>query len=89
MDGSTIGIDQSTQNVIDGEIYAVDHDGMLRVKFLYRLPGVGLRLRSYNREEYPDEEYSPAEIEAQNMKIIGWVFWWSTVRFRRAPTLVR
>ncbi|AYF88640.1 helix-turn-helix transcriptional regulator [Pseudomonas sp. DY-1] len=89
MDGSTIGIDTATKSVIDSEIYAIEHDGMLRVKFLYRLPGGGLRLRSFNREEYPDEEYTPGQIEEQNLTIIGWVFWWSTVRHRRAPTLVR
>ncbi|MBN0904327.1 helix-turn-helix transcriptional regulator, partial [Pseudomonas aeruginosa] len=49
MDRSTIGIDQSATDVIDGEIYALEHEGMLRVKYLYRLPGGGLRLRSFNR----------------------------------------
>ncbi|WP_165668855.1 XRE family transcriptional regulator [Metapseudomonas otitidis] len=89
MDGSTIGVDRATTNVVDGEIYALEHDGMLRVKFLYRLPGGGLRLRSFNREEYPDEEYSVEEMQARNIQIIGWVFWWSTVRHRKAPRLVR
>lgn len=89
MDGSTIGVDCATTAVIDGEIYALEHDGMLRVKFLYRLPGGGLRLRSFNRDEYPDEEYTTEEADARNIRIIGWVFWWSTVRHRKAPRLVR
>lgn len=89
MDGSTIGIDTATTHITDGEIYALEHDGMLRVKFLYRLPGGGIRLRSFNRDEYQDEEYGPEEIHASQISIIGWVFWWSTVRHRRAPTLVR
>ena len=55
MDGSTIGVDTATTHITDGEIYALEHDGMLRVKFVYRLPGGGIRLRSFNREEYPDE----------------------------------
>ncbi|MDF3935473.1 XRE family transcriptional regulator [Pseudomonas citronellolis] len=89
MDGSTIGIDTATTHITDGEIYALEHEGMLRVKFLYRLPGGGIRLRSFNRDEYADEEYDAEAIQASQISIIGWVFWWSTVRHRRAPTLVR
>lgn len=77
-DGSTIGIDRGRTQVADGEIYAIDHDGMLRVKYLYRLPGGGLRLRSENSEEHQDEIY-PAD-SAAKIKVLGWVFWWSTVR---------
>ncbi|WP_322115106.1 helix-turn-helix transcriptional regulator [Pseudomonas aeruginosa] len=84
MDRSTIGIDQSATDVIDGEIYALEHEGMLRVKYLYRLPGGGLRLRSFNRAEHDDEEYSPKEMQSQGINIIGWVFWWSTLRTRGA-----
>ncbi|MCY1423124.1 HTH-type transcriptional regulator PrtR [compost metagenome] len=89
MDGSTIGIDTATTNITDGEIYALEHEGMLRVKFLYRLPGGGMRFRSFNREEYPDEEYQADEIQARQIRVIGWVFWWSTIRHRRAPRLVK
>lgn len=83
MPGSTIGIDTGTTTVTDGEIYAIDHDGMLRVKYLYRLPGGGLRLRSENSEEHPDEVIPPEAL--QHVRVIGWVFWWSTVRRRREP----
>lgn len=89
MDGSTIGIDTATTHITDGEIYALEHEGMLRVKFVYRLPGGGIRLRSFNRDEYPDEEYPPEQLNSGQIRMIGWVFWWSTVRHRRAPTLVR
>ena len=80
-DGSTIGIDTSFKDVIDGEIYAIDHDGMLRVKFLYRVPGGGLKLSSANSEEHPPEVYSAEEVQ-HNIRIIGWVFWWSVLRTR-------
>lgn len=80
MDGATVGIDMGTTNIHDGEIYAIDHDGMLRVKYLYRLPGGGLRIRSENAEEYPDETLTAEE--AANVRVLGWVFWWSTVRQR-------
>lgn len=81
MDGATIGIDRGTTNIIDGEIYAFDHGGMLRVKYLYRLPHGGLRIRSENDNEHPDEILSAEQ--AADIRILGWVFWWSTVRKRR------
>jgi phage repressor protein C with HTH and peptisase S24 domain len=87
MDGATIGIDRGTTHIIDGEIYAFDQDGMLRVKYLYRMPGGGLRIRSENDDEYPDEILSAEE--AQSIRILGWVFWWSTVRRRRGLSLAR
>lgn len=83
MPGATIGIDIGTTQVFDGDIYAVDHGGMLRVKYVYRLPGGGLRLRSENSEEHPDEIFTGEEVMTQGIRIIGWVFWWSTVQRRR------
>lgn len=80
--GSTVGIDRGTTNIMDGEIYAIEHGGMLRVKYLYRQPNGGLRLRSENSDEYPDEFFS-AEEAADNIRIIGFVFWWSTIRSTR------
>ena len=69
MDGATIGIDKGATHIEDGEIYAFDHDGMLRVKYLYRLPGGGLRIRSENSEEYPDEMLSAEE--AKEIRILA------------------
>lgn len=88
-DGSTIGIDTASTNILDGEVYALEHDGMLRVKLVYRLPGGGMRLRSVNREEYADEEYTSEQIAQAQIKVLGWVFWWSTVRHKRGPRLAR
>ncbi|MCK9394188.1 MAG: helix-turn-helix transcriptional regulator [Methylobacter sp.] len=79
--GTAIGIDKGTTNIVDGEMYAIDHDGSLRVKYLYKMPGGALRLRSENREEWPDETLSYEE--AKGVKVIGWVFWWSTLPKRR------
>ncbi len=84
-DGSLIGVDRGRVHVIDGEMYALEHDGMLRVKYLYRLPGGGLRLRSHNAGEYPDEIFSAEKIKEQNIHILGWIFWWSTLNNRRHP----
>ena len=75
--GSTIGVDTSQTDVIDGKMYAINHDGMLRVKTLYKLPGGGLRLRSFNIDEWPDERYEGEVIK--QIKIIGKVFWYSVL----------
>lgn len=79
--GTAIGIDKGTTDIIDGDMYAIDHDGSLRVKYLYKMPGGALRLRSENREEWPDENLSYEE--SKRVKVIGWVFWWSTLPKRR------
>ncbi|MGI2046113.1 XRE family transcriptional regulator [Shewanella oncorhynchi] len=75
--GTTVGVDTSKKNIVDGEMYAIDHDGMLRVKMLYRMPGGGIRIKSYNNDEYPDEFVQPEHLN--ELKIIGWVFWWSVL----------
>ncbi|MNJ20868.1 HTH-type transcriptional regulator PrtR [compost metagenome] len=77
-DGSTVGVDLSATTIQDGKMYAIDHDGQLRVKLLYRLPGAGLRLRSYNADEHPDERYD-GEYVAEHIRIIGRVFWYSVL----------
>ena len=70
-DGSTVGINTADTNILDGKMYALDHDGMLRIKMVYRLPGGRIRLRSFNIDEHPDESYEKEE----PIKIIGRVFW--------------
>lgn len=73
--GSTVAVDTSNTRVLDGDMYAIDHSGQLRVKQLYRLPGGGLRLRSFNRDEHPDEEYTAQQIQDQELRVLGRVFW--------------
>lgn len=81
LDGAAIGFDTSFTNIVDGEIYAFNQDGMLRVKYLYSMPGNSVRIRSENTEEYPDEVMTPDQFA--EIAMLGRVFWWSTVR--RAP----
>ena len=76
-DGSTVGVDSSVTTIKDGCMYAIDHNGMLRVKMLYRVPGGGIRLKSFNSDEHPDESYSTEE--ARDIRIIGRVFWYSVL----------
>lgn len=73
--GSTVAVDTSNTRVVDGDMYAIDHAGQLRVKQLYRLPGGGLRLRSFNRDEHPDEEYTAGQVQEQELVVLGRVFW--------------
>nr|DAR77008.1 MAG TPA: Repressor protein CI [Caudoviricetes sp.] len=73
-DGATLGVDTSQKHIKDGKIYAINHDGWLRTKILYRLPGNKIRIHSYNEEEHPDEE-----VDAADIQVIGRVFWWSVL----------
>ena len=84
-DGATLAIDRGRTQIIDGEIYALEHDGMLRIKYLYNRPGGGLRMRSHNSNEHPDELLTYDQRFEQNLQILGWVFWWSTLNNRRPP----
>jgi len=73
-DKCVVGIDTNATAIKNGDMYAIDHQGELRVKMLYRLVGDGIRLRSYN-EDYPDEMYT--HDAAKNIKVLGRVFWCS------------
>lgn len=76
--GGTVAVDRGknkVSDVVDGKMYALNHAGHVRVKQLYRLARGGLRLRSFNRDEHPDEEYTAEELIAEEIVIIGRVFW--------------
>ncbi|MBL3825127.1 MULTISPECIES: LexA family transcriptional regulator [unclassified Marinobacter] len=77
-DGTTVGVNTAEKEIRDGKIYAIDHDGMLRIKFLYRRPGGGVKIVSQNAAEHPVEEYSAQDF-AEHINIIGRVFWWSVL----------
>ncbi|WP_277962045.1 XRE family transcriptional regulator [Pseudomonas sp. RIT-To-2] len=77
-DGATVGVNAGKcgiGDIVDGDLYAINHNGQLRVKQLYRLPS-GIRLRSFNREEHPDEDYTFAQMQEEQITILGHVFWW-------------
>ena len=81
-DGACVGVDTAFTKIIDGEIYAIEHGGLLRIKYLFRLPNGGIRIRSENREEYPDEDLYGDDLK--DFRIISYVFWISSLRTRRA-----
>lgn len=78
-DGSTVGVDRGSVSVKDGKMYAIDHGGELRVKTLYRIPGGGLRFRSFNQDEHPDEEYTAQQLAENAISVLGKVFWYSVL----------
>ena len=76
-DGDVVGVDMASKKIIDGKFYAINHDGMLRVKRLYRLPGGSLRVNSLNTDEHPDEIYNSDE--STSISVIGKLFWHSSL----------
>lgn len=78
-DGCTVGVNLGDRVVHDGKIYAVRHEDMIRIKVLYLLPGGGIRMKSYNSEEHPDERYTAIQVREQGIEIIGRVFWSSVL----------
>jgi phage repressor protein C with HTH and peptisase S24 domain len=77
-DGATVGVNvgkSAIGDIVDGDLYAINHNGQLRVKQVYRLPS-GIRLRSFNRDEHPDEDYTFQQIQEEQIAILGHVFWW-------------
>ena len=78
-DGTCVGVNTADRSIKDGEIYAIDHGGLLRVKYLYRRPGGGIRIVSQNSAEHPPEDLTADEV-ASDVRIIGRVFWWSVLR---------
>lgn len=70
---ATIAVDKGIENIRDGKIYAFQHGELFRVKYLSRLPGNKVRIRSEN-ENYEDEI-----VDGEDIRIIGRVFWWSVL----------
>lgn len=79
LDGATIAVDTSKaqEPIKDNRIYALESDGDLRCKYIQRVPGGKIKLISEN-PMYDDEVYEMDEF-SKLYRIIGWVFWWSTL----------
>lgn len=58
----------------EGQMYALDYDGQIVVRLLFKLANHGLRLRCYNTNDYPDERLS-ADYIKKHIKVLGKVFW--------------
>lgn len=73
-DGTTVAVDTNNKKIIDGKLYAINHGGLKRIKQLYKLPNDFLSVRSFNKDEYEDQNVFSEDIE-----IIGRVFWYSVL----------
>lgn len=73
--GTTVFVNCGDKTIVDGGIYFIEQDGLLRIKQLLRQPGK-LIIRSYNSIDFPDETADPATV-----KIVGRVFNWSVMAY--------
>ncbi|MBC3452542.1 helix-turn-helix transcriptional regulator [Pseudomonas mosselii] len=78
--GTLLAIDRSCTRVVEGECYALLHNGRLRVQHLTLGHNGTLCLHSHDRLNHPSERYTAYQRRVQNVEILGWVFWWSTLR---------
>jgi len=78
-----LAIDVSLTQVIDGETYALLHNGAVRVNSLSLGHNGTLCLHSHDRHNYTVERYTPAQRQAQQLQVLGWVFHWSHFRQQR------
>lgn len=76
--GTLVVINTKMTKIIDGEIYAIDHNGMLRIVRLYKT-ALGIRIKLYNDIDYSDEEYKTQD-DLDKIKVIGFVFYYSVIR---------
>lgn len=74
---ATLVIDCNLTRVIDGHTYALLHGGRLRVHSLSLGQQGTLCLHSHDRRHFAVERYTQAQCQAQDIRVLGWVFWWS------------
>lgn len=74
---TTIGVDMGRQAIKDGKIYAFWHYQTFRVAYLYQTPDGGLRIKSVNETEYPEEKVNCSDRET--VVLIGHIFWYSVM----------
>jgi len=75
--GSLIGIDRSSTDVKDGEMYLAHYYDLLIIMRLHRVPG-GLRATYVNEKDWPVDIISAEK--AKHLRVIGRVFWYSVLR---------
>lgn len=81
-----ISLDLSAKKIYDGEIYAFTKGGELKIKILFNWGeegqgGFKAVSRNPDKVRFPDEYYSPAQIESENIHIIGQ--YWMKIDIRK------
>lgn len=72
-DGCTVAVDMGNKEIKDGQIYAINNDGLLQIKILRWVSGSQISIESYN------PSYSPITKTLNDVEIIGRVFWYSVL----------
>lgn len=72
--GATVFVDLGRTNIVDGKIYAINHGGLFKFKYLYKMPKGGVRIVSENKEEYPEEVLTAEDIVDQEFYIVAYAF---------------
>lgn len=70
--GATVGINCEDKILRDDMLYAINHNGLLKIRILRKKSSSSVLLQSYNTNAYPDEE-----VNLEDISIIGRIFWWS------------
>ncbi|MDE2420904.1 MAG: helix-turn-helix transcriptional regulator [Gammaproteobacteria bacterium] len=75
-DGEIVSIDISANKIFDGEIYAIEHNGKIKIRVLYVNDG-GLKLvaKSTDKIMFPDEFLSLQDSHSETISVIGQVWW--------------
>jgi phage repressor protein C with HTH and peptisase S24 domain len=73
-EGATVAVNTEDKQIVDGKIYVINESGWKRMKILYRIGPNAVSIRSYNKDEHPDEEKSLSDVE-----VIGRVFWYAAL----------
>lgn len=72
--GATVYVDVGRTSIVDGKVYAINHGGLFKFKYLYRMPKGGVRIVSENKEEYPEEILTAEEIMDQEFCVVAYAF---------------
>lgn len=72
--GATVYVDVGRTNIVDGKVYAINHGGLFKFKYLYRMPKGGVRIVSENKDEYPEEVLTAEEIMDQEFCVVAYAF---------------
>lgn len=72
--GATVYVDVGRTSIVDGKVYAINHGGLFKFKYLYRMPKGGVRIVSENKDEYPEEVLTAEEIMDQEFCVVAYAF---------------
>lgn len=72
--GATVYVDLGRTKIVDGKIYAINHGGLFKFKYLYRMPKGGVRIVSENKDEYPEEILTAEDIMNQEFCVVAYAF---------------